>query len=60
MAIFEIKDTIKIMMAEIYEVEAETKKEALEKYINELAGGLELKREFIVDDLKESVTVITD
>lgn len=40
MEIFKIRDTYK-HLAEIYEVEAETKEEALEKYINELAGSLE-------------------
>lgn len=55
MAIFRIKDTEKVMTAYIYEVEADTKEEALEKYINELAGSLELLDSFIVPDLEESV-----
>ena len=55
MAIFRIKDTEKVMTAYIYEVEADTKEEALEKYINELAGRLELLDSFIVPDLEESV-----
>jgi len=45
------------MHAEIYHVEADTKEEALDKYINELAGSLELQESFIVPDLKESITV---
>ena len=40
MATFIIKDTEK-HLSEFYEVEAETKEEALEKYENELAGSLE-------------------
>lgn len=55
MAKFKIKETEKVMTAFIYEVEAETKKEAVEKYINELAGSLELEDSFIVGDLEESV-----
>ncbi len=54
MARFVIKDIKKIMMAYIYEVEAETKEEALEKYLNELAGTLELKNSFITPEIEET------
>lgn len=36
---FKIRDVEKYMI-EIYEVEAKTKEEALDKYINELTGSL--------------------
>ena len=53
MAIFKIKETEKIMMAYIYEVEANTKEEALEKY-KELGGDYE--KEFRTPELEETVT----
>ena len=40
MTIYKIKDTYKYL-SEFYKVEAETKEEALDKYVNELAGSLE-------------------
>ena len=60
MAKFKIKETGFIATAFIYEVEAETKEEALEKYVNELAGSLELVDSFIVPDCEESVVAYTD
>ena len=42
------------------EVEAETKEEALEKYVNELAGSLELINSFIVPNCEESVVAYAD
>ena len=55
---FKIKDVEQVRMAYVYEVEAETKEEALELYINELAGGLQQLDCFITDDSKESITVM--
>lgn len=55
MAKFEIKENVQIMTAFIYEVEADTKEEALEKYLNELAGSLEVKNSFVTCELEESV-----
>jgi hypothetical protein len=57
MAIFLIKEVEKVMMANIYEVEAETPEEALAKYENELAGSLDLKDDFIVFDSEESTSI---
>lgn len=37
---FKIRDTYK-HLSEIYEVEAETKENALDRYVNELCGSLE-------------------
>lgn len=56
MAKFKIKEVIKVSTAYIYEVEAETKEEAVEKYVNELAGSLEMLDCFAVPDLEESIT----
>jgi len=56
MAIFKIKETELVMMANIYEVEADTKEEAEEKYINELAGRLELLNTFPTCELEETIT----
>jgi hypothetical protein len=55
---FKIKDVESVRMAYVYEVEAETKEEALDKYVNELAGGLEQLDCFVTDDSKESITVM--
>ena len=55
MAKFKIKETELVATAFIYEVEAETKEKALEKYVNELAGSLKHIDSFIVPDCKESV-----
>lgn len=55
MALFKIKETIQVMTAYIYEVEAGTKEEALELYTNKLAGTLEEENRFIVPDLEESI-----
>lgn len=60
MAIFKIKETEKIMMAYIYEVEADTKEEALEKYINELAGSLTCENEFMTPEVEETVTAYSE
>lgn len=58
MAKFKIKDVVQVRMAYIYEVEAETKEEALELYIGLLAGSLEELNSFVTDDSEESVTVL--
>jgi hypothetical protein len=55
MAKFEIKENVQIMTAFIYEVEADTKEEALDKYVNELAGSLPVKNSFITCELEESL-----
>lgn len=38
---FKIKVTEKVMSVEIYEIEAESEQEAIDKYCNELAGSIE-------------------
>lgn len=59
MAKFKIKENIKVMMAYIYEVEAETKEEAVAKYINELAGSLPELDSYVDDGAsKEGVTAL--
>jgi len=55
---FKIKETEKVMTAYIYEVEAETKEEAVDKYINELAGSLELIDSYEDEAAEEGVVVI--
>jgi len=45
-------------MIEIYEVEAETKEEALDKYINELTGSLELVDSCYDPDVEDVIEVI--
>lgn len=57
MAKFKIKDVEKYMI-EYYEVEAETKEEALSKYINELAGSLELIDSCYDPDAKDTIEVV--
>lgn len=57
MPIFKIRDVEKYMI-EIYEVEAETKEEALDKYINELAGSLELLDSCYDPDVEDTIEVI--
>lgn len=53
---FKIKDTVKVMMAYIYDVEAETKEEALRMYQD--GEILETSPDcFVVPDLEESTTV---
>jgi hypothetical protein len=54
---FKIRDVEKYMI-EIYEVEAETKEEALDKYINELAGSLELVDSCYDPDVEDVIEVI--
>jgi hypothetical protein len=60
MAKFKIKETEFVATAFIYEVEAETKEEALEKYVNELSGSLELIDSFPVPDCEESIVTYSD
>ena len=57
MAIFTIRDVEKYMI-EFYEVEADTKEEALDKYINELAGSLEMKDSCYDPDVEDTIEVI--
>jgi hypothetical protein len=54
---FKIRDVEKYMI-EIYEVEAETKEQALDKYINELAGSLELVDSCYDPDVEDVIEVI--
>lgn len=58
MAIFKVKETEKVMTAYIYLVEAETKEDAVEKYVNELAGSLPLEDSYVTDDNSEDIVVI--
>ena len=60
MAKFKIKETELVATAFIYEVEADTKEEALKKYVNELAGSLELENSFIVPDCEESIVAYSE
>ena len=54
---FKIADTEKYMI-EIYEVEAETKEEALDLYINKLAGSLEMLDSSYDPDAEDSIRVL--
>jgi len=54
---FKIKDAEKYMVC-IYEVEAETKEEALDKYVNELAGAIEPINDYYEPDQEDTIEVI--
>ncbi len=54
---FKIRETYK-HLAEIFEVEAETKEDALDKYINELAGSLERIDFSYEPELEDEIIVI--
>ncbi len=54
---FKIKDVQKYMV-EFYEVEAETKEEALDKYVNELAGSLQLVDSYYDPDAEDTIEVV--
>lgn len=54
---FKIRDTYKYL-SEIYEVEAETKEEALDKYVNELAGSLERIDFSYEPEMEDNIEVI--
>lgn len=54
---FTIKDTEQVFITYEYEVEAESKEKALEKYTNELVGTLECKNEYASTDEAESIIV---
>lgn len=54
---FKIRDIEKYMI-EIYEVEAKTKEEALDKYINELAGSLPLVDYVYAPDVEDCIEVV--
>jgi hypothetical protein len=58
MAKFKIKDT-ENHLSEFFEVEAETKEEAIDKYVNELAGSLE-RFDFNYDPDAEDEIVVID
>ncbi len=58
MEIFTIKETEKVLMAYTYEVEAETREDALDKYVNELAGSLPIVDSYVTDGTEESIVVI--
>ena len=55
---FKIRDTYKYL-SELYEVEAETKEEALDKYVNELTGRLE-RIDFSYEPEKEDSIEVED
>ena len=55
---FKIRDTYKYL-SELYEVEAETKEEALDKYVNELTGSLE-RIDFSYEPEKEDSIEVED
>ena len=57
MAKFKIRDVEKHMI-EIYEVEANTKEEALDKYCNELAGSLEPLDAIYDPDVEDTIEVM--
>ena len=59
MAKFTIIEKEKVLMAYTYEVEAETKEEALQKYTNELAGSLPIIDTYVCDGSKEE-TIVTN
>ncbi len=54
---FKIRDTYKYL-SEIYEVEAETKEEALDKYVNVLAGSLERLDVSYEPEVEDSIEVL--
>jgi len=54
---FKIRDVEKYMI-EIYEVEADTKEEALDRYVSELAGSLELMDSCYDPDVEDVIEVI--
>ena len=54
---FKIRDVEKYMI-EIYEVEADTKEEALDEYVNKLAGSLELVDSCYDPDVEDVIEVI--
>lgn len=58
---FKIQDITNVAMVNIYEVEATSEQEALELYINELAGSLECIDHFIRETLgkdEESIKIL--
>lgn len=54
---FKIRDTYK-NLSEIYDVEAETKEEALDKYVNVLAGSLERSDVSYEPEVEDSIVVL--
>jgi hypothetical protein len=54
---FKIRDTYKYL-SEIYEVEAETKEEALDKYVNVMAGSLERLDVSYEPEAEDSIEVL--
>ena len=59
MAIFRVVENEKITMSYVYEVEAETESEAIELYIEKLAGTLECINEYETTD-EEGVSIEVD
>ena len=55
MAKFKIIEKEKVLMAYVYEVEAETKEEAIELYIGFLAGSLDCIDSYVCDGDKEEI-----
>lgn len=58
MTVFKIKETEDVRTSFIYEVEADSKEEALELYNNELAGSLDMLDTYVDDNAKLGAIVI--
>lgn len=54
MPIFKIKDVEKITLVCIYEVEADSEQEAIDKYVKELAGRINL---YYDDSEEEGISI---
>jgi hypothetical protein len=54
---FKIKDKQTVFQVTEYFVEADTAEEALDKYVNELAGTLPVHNEYISEHGEEGITV---
>jgi len=57
---FKIKETEKVMMSYIYEVEAPSAEAALDLYTDELAGSLEPINEFQEDSSAVAMVAVVD
>ena len=60
MKTFNLKVTEKVMLVEIYQVEAESEQEAIDRYCEDLAGGINPVDSWTEDiraDMKEDVVI---
>lgn len=57
---YQVIHTERVMTSYVYNVEAESEEAAVDKYINELAGGLNEVDSWISDDTIESVKIFKD